>query len=132
MNDRQFSGLSDAGLRALRTNSDVSATFSLFYAHGLKGSEICLFGTRKMASSNFGGTRETGEPGQWPGFFLLRARKTRFRQCRSFSRTGGKLAALPVNRDDEPEGTAAEPSQSKTDLAQGGGPCAGLGAESAR
>ena len=33
---------------------------------------------------------------------------------------GGKLAALPVNRDDEPEGTTAEPSQSKTDLAQGG------------
>jgi hypothetical protein len=26
-------------------------------------------------------------------------------QRRSFFRTGGKLAALPVNRDDEPEGT---------------------------
>jgi hypothetical protein len=31
-----------------------------------------------------------------------------------------KLAALPVNRDNEPEGTTAEPSQSNTNLAQGG------------
>jgi hypothetical protein len=74
MKDRQFSGLFDAGLTALVTIGDVSATFSLFYAWRLKESEICLFRTHKMASSDFGGTRETGEPGQWPGFFLLRAR----------------------------------------------------------
>jgi len=43
-----------------------------------------------------------------------------------------KLAALPINRDDEPEGAAAESAKPKTDLAQSGRTGAGLGAESAR
>ena len=45
---------------------------------------------------------------------------------------GRNLAALSVDRHDEPESSAAKPSQSKANLGQGGRTGAGVGVESAR
>ena len=54
---------------ALGTASDALATLFLFICMDANGSEIRLFRTRRDGVIKFGGTRETGEPGQLPGFF---------------------------------------------------------------
>jgi impB/mucB/samB family len=48
-------------------------------------------------------------------------------RCRPLSRTGGKLAALPINCDNEQKGSVAKPSAAETHLAQGGRTGGGIG-----
>ena len=64
INNRQFSGLFDAGLTALARTSDVSATFVFFNTHNLKRPEICLFRTCRWPHW-IRGNEGSGEA--WPG-----------------------------------------------------------------